>query len=95
MVEARDGKTRQQVLHIAGEILTVLPLELLSGRRQRIVIEYRGDVSIEIMDGYLNRVDKLMIQNEIKKLKIELKNETDANKKIKILDKIAELKKAN
>ena len=53
------------------------------------------DVSIEIMDGYLNRVDKLMIQNEIKKLKIELKNETDANKKIKILDKIAELKKAN
>lgn len=53
------------------------------------------DVSIEIMDGYLNRVDKLMIKNEIKKLKIELKNETDANKKIKILDKIAELKKAN
>lgn len=53
------------------------------------------DVSIEIMDGYLNRVDKLMIKNEIKKLKIELKNEIDANKKIKILDKIAELKKAN
>ncbi len=53
------------------------------------------DVSIEIMDGYLNRVDKLMIKNEIKRLKAELKNETDASKKIKILDRITELKKEN
>ena len=53
------------------------------------------DVSIEVMDGYLSRVDKLMIKNEIKKLKIELKNETDASKKIKILDRITELKKAD
>ena len=53
------------------------------------------DISIEIMDGYINRIDKLMVKNEIKRLKIELKNETDANKKIKILDRITELKKAD
>ena len=53
------------------------------------------DVSIEIMDGYINRVDKIMVKNEIQKLKIELKNETDANKKIKILDRITELKKVD
>ncbi len=51
------------------------------------------DISIEVMDGYINRVDKLMVKNEIKRLKIELKNETDASKKIKILDRITELKK--
>ena len=51
------------------------------------------DISIEVMDGYINRVVKLMVKNEIKRLKIELKNETDASKKIKILDRITELKK--
>ena len=53
------------------------------------------DVSIEIMDGYINRIDKIMVKNEIQKLKIELKNETDANKKIKLLDRITELKKTD
>ena len=53
------------------------------------------DISIEIMDGYINRIDKIMVKNEIKRLKIELKNETDANKKIKILDRITELKKVD
>ena len=46
MVEACDGETRQLVLHVAGEVLTILPLELLSGRRQRVIIEYRRYVGI-------------------------------------------------
>ncbi len=53
------------------------------------------DVSIEIMDGYIARVDELMVKNEIKRLKIELKNETDASKKIEILERITELKKSD
>ncbi len=52
------------------------------------------EISIETMDEYIAKVDKMMVKNEIKRLKIELKNETDQAKKIKILDRITELKRS-
>ena len=52
------------------------------------------EISINTMDEYIAKVDKLMVKNEIKKLKIELKNETDQAKKIKLLNRITELKRS-
>ena len=51
------------------------------------------DVTIEAMDEYIEAVSKVMIKNEIKRLKILMKNELDVDKKMKIAMQIAELKK--
>ena len=50
-------------------------------------------LSIESMDDYLKRLDKIMIKNEIKRLKEQIKEEKDENKKIELLNRIAEIKK--
>ena len=51
------------------------------------------DVTIEAMDEYIEAVSKVMIKNEIKRLKVLMKNELDVDKKMKIAMQIAELKK--
>ena len=51
------------------------------------------DVTIEAMDEYILAVSKVMTKNEIKRLKILMKNELDVDKKMKIAMQIAELKK--
>ena len=45
------------------------------------------------MDDYIGAVSKVMTKNEIKRLKILMKNELDVDKKMKIAMQIAELKK--
>ena len=51
------------------------------------------DVQIEIMDDYIQAVLKVMTKNEIKRLKLLMKNELDVDKKMKIAMQIAEMKK--
>ena len=51
------------------------------------------EVTIEAMDEYIEAVSKVMVKNEIKRLKILMKNELDVDKKMKIAMQIAELKK--
>lgn len=51
------------------------------------------EVSLESMNEYLVKLSKIMTEQKIKKLKKDLKNELDVDKKIKITMQIAELKK--
>lgn len=51
------------------------------------------EVTIEAMDEYIEAVSKVMVKNEIKRLKILMRNELDVDKKMKIAMQIAELKK--
>ena len=51
------------------------------------------EVTIEAMDEYIVAVSKVMTQNEIKRLKNLMKNELDADKKMKLAMQIVELKK--
>lgn len=51
------------------------------------------EVTIEAMDEYIKAVSKVMVKNEIKRLKVLMKNELDVDKKMKIAMQIAELKK--
>ena len=45
------------------------------------------------MDEYILAVSKVMIKNEIKRLKLLMKSELDVDKKMKLAMQIAELKK--
>ena len=51
------------------------------------------EVSLESMNDYLTAVSKIMTKQKIQKLKNDLKNELDVDKKMKITMQIAELKK--
>lgn len=51
------------------------------------------EVSLESMDDYLTAISKIMTKQKISKLKNDLKNELDVDKKMKITMQIAELKK--
>ncbi len=51
------------------------------------------EVTIEAMDEYISAVLKITTKNEIKRLKIMMKNELDVDKKMKLALQIAELKK--
>ena len=51
------------------------------------------EVTMEAMDDYILAVSKVMTQNEIKRLKLLLKNELDVDKKMKIALQLVELKK--
>lgn len=59
-----------------------------------IVNESANDnVDIEAMDEYILAVNKIATKNEIKRLKDMMKKELDMNKKMKLAEQIAELKK--
>jgi molybdopterin-binding protein len=51
------------------------------------------EVTIEAMDEYINAVVKVMKKQEIQRLKLEMKKELDVDKKMKLAQQIAELKK--
>ena len=53
------------------------------------------EVSLEAMDEYIKAILKVMNQNEIKRLKQEMKKELDADKKMKLAYRIQELKKGD
>ena len=50
-------------------------------------------INIETMQDYLNAASKLIVKEEIKELKKQMKIELDINKKLEIAKKIADLKK--
>ena len=51
------------------------------------------EVTLEAMDEYILAVSRVMIKNEIKRLKLLMKSELDVDKKMKLAMQIAELKK--
>lgn len=51
------------------------------------------EISIESIDEYIKVVNKIRTQNEINKLKSQMKKELDVNKKMELAMQIAELKK--
>lgn len=53
------------------------------------------EVNIDIMNDYITSINKIMVNRKIKELKLQLKTELDADKKMKLIQKIAELKKGS
>ena len=79
---------------VADFITYVLNKSEIKDKVMEIVNDSVNDeVTIEAMDEYILAVSKVMTKNEIKRLKILMKNELDVDKKMKIAMQIAELKK--
>ncbi len=79
---------------VADFITYVLDKSEIKDKVMEIVNDSVNDeVTIEAMDEYISAVSKVMIKNEIKRLKIQMKNELDVDKKMKLAMQIAELKK--
>ena len=53
------------------------------------------ELTIEAMDEYIDVVNKLLVNREIKRLKQQMKDELDVDKKMKIAIKIADLKRGS
>lgn len=53
------------------------------------------ELTLEAMDEYIDVVNKLLVNREIKRLKQQMKNELDVDKKMKIAIRIAELKRGS
>lgn len=53
------------------------------------------ELTLEAMDGYIDVVNKLLVNREIKRLKQQMKNELDVDKKMKIAIRIADLKRGS
>lgn len=54
---------------------------------------FDDEVSLDAMDDYINKFFKVSTQNEIERLRQQMKKELDQDKKLKIAMKIAELKR--
>ena len=54
-----------------------------------------SDFSDDFFDNCINQINKEIINEEIKELKVKLKNELDENKKIEIAEKIRDLKRGS
>ena len=81
-------------ISVADFITYVSDKDSIRDRVMEIVNTSANDeVSIEIMDDYIQAITKVMKKNEIKRLKLLMKNEMDVDKKMKIAMQIAELKK--
>lgn len=53
------------------------------------------DLTIDAMDEYIEVVNKHLVNNEIKRLKQQMKEELDVDKKMKIAMQIADLKRGS
>lgn len=53
------------------------------------------ELTLEAMDEYIDVVNKLLVNREIKRLKQQMKNELDVDKKMKIAIRIADLKRGS
>lgn len=60
-----------------------------------IISNHNNDIEMseEEFDGYISIVNKWMIENKINKLKLELKNVTDINRKKELMELITSMKK--
>ena len=81
-------------ISVADFITYVSDKDSIRDKVMEIVTEsINEDVQIETMDDYIQAVLKVMTKNEIKRLKLLMKNELDVDKKMKIAMQIAEMKK--
>jgi len=79
---------------VADFITYVSDKDSIRDKVMEIVNESANDeISMEIMDDYIQAILKVMTKNEIKRLKLLMKNELDVDKKMKLAMQIAELKK--
>lgn len=79
---------------VADFITYVSDKDTIRDKVMEIVNEAINDeVSLEVMDDYIQAISKEMNKNEIKRLKLLMKNELDVDKKMKIAMQIQELKK--
>ena len=79
---------------VADFITYVSEKDSIRDKVMEIVNESANDeVSLDIMDDYIQAILKVMTKNEIKRLKLLMKNELDVDKKMKLAIQIAELKK--
>lgn len=83
-------------INVADFITYVSSKEEIRGLVMMIVNDSVDDeITIEAMGQYIDVVNKIMINNEIKRLKLQMKEELDVDKKMKIAMRIAELKKGS
>ena len=83
-----------ETITVADFITYVTDKSEIKDKVMQIVNDSINDeVTLEAMDEYILAVSKVMTQNEIKRLKNMMKNELDADKKMKIAMQIVELKK--
>ncbi len=79
---------------VADFITYILQKGDIKDKVMEIVNDSANDeVTMEAMDEYILAVSKVMTKNEIQRLKMQMKNELDVDKKMKIAMQIAELKK--
>lgn len=77
-----------------ADFLTYIETSKLKKEMLEIIQSIKDEnMSETIMDEYINSVKKIIKNQEIKKLKIKLKEEMDSNKKLQIAKRIQELKK--
>ena len=72
--------------------------EINNGKEEiikNIISNHNNDIEMseEEFDGYISIVNKWMIENKINKLKLELKNVTDINRKKELMELITSMKK--
>lgn len=83
-----------QTITVADFITYVTDKSEIKDKVMELVNDSINDeVTLEAMDEYILAVSKVMTQNEIKRLKNMMKNELDADKKMKMAMQIVELKK--
>lgn len=81
-------------ISVADFITYVHDKDEIKGKVMEIVNEaFDDEVTMEAMDEYVTKFFKVSTQNEIERLKQQMKKELDQDKKLKIAMKIAELKK--
>jgi DNA primase len=84
----------EKSITVADFITYVSDKDSIRDKVMEIVNESVNDeVNMEVMDDYIQAILKVMTKNEIKRLKLLMKNELDVDKKMKLAMQIAELKK--
>lgn len=86
---------KHKTINLADFITYIENSELKSNIMDIVNDSALDEINIDYMNEYLNSVEKCMVNNKIKELKEKLKNELDADKKLKIVQKISELKKGS
>ncbi|MGM9834236.1 MAG: DNA primase [Bacilli bacterium] len=86
---------KNKTINVA-DFITYISNKELCEEVMKIVNDCANDeVNVEIMNDYVVAVNKAMTCNKIKELKEKLKAELDVDKKLKLAEKIAELKKGS
>lgn len=84
---------KYKTINLADFITFISTNELHEEVMKIVSSSLEDELSQETMDDYLKVTNKLMINAKIKELKAKMRVELDADKKLKLAQKIAELKK--